>query len=303
MSSRSEVVLKDAVVILTGASRGIGPVIAQALAERGAHLVLAARNATELQGVAERLASLNGGSGRVLCVPTDVAVPEQRSELVARTLRELGRIDVLINNAGLEQIEFFEHLSEADTERFVTVNLTAPIQLTRLVLPSMLERGSGHIVNIASVASFGAAAFGETYGATKAGLLGFTRSLRASLKTLDRSVSASAVCPGFIESAGMFADAQAAHAVRAPAILGTCTPEAVAASVVSAIENDEPESIVTRRPMRLMLAVGLLFPRLLERLTLRLGVNAMFLQIARAEQERRLSVVSGDERPAKAKAG
>jgi hypothetical protein len=98
----------------------------------------------------------------------------------------------------------------------------------------------------------------------------------------------------------MFADVQAAHAVRAPAILGTCTPEAVAESVVSAIKSDEPEVIVTRRPMRLMFAIGTLFPRLVERLALRLGVNAMFLQIARAEHERRLAVVAEAERAAKA---
>lgn len=276
-SSAARVKISGSVAVLTGASRGLGPVIGEALAKRGANLVLAARNASELDAVAERLRSLGG---RVIAVPTDIAVPEQLRALVARAQAEFGRIDLLINNAALEQVDFFEHLSEAQTEQYVTVNLTAPLQLTRLVLPGMLERGTGHIVNIASVAGYGAAAFGETYGATKAGLVGFTRSLRASLQTQGKAVSASVICPGFVASAGMFADMQAAHAVSAPQIMGTCTPEAVARAVLSSIEHDSPETFVGQRPLRLMFAMGLLFPRLMEVLTLKLGVNNMFLQAA-----------------------
>ncbi|MEY4576024.1 MAG: hypothetical protein RL701_727 [Pseudomonadota bacterium] len=278
--------------VVTGASRGIGPILAETLARRGTHLVLAARNAAELETVAERLRQLGV---RVLAVPTDVAVPEQRATLVARALAEFGRIDLLVNNAGLEQVEFFERMTEAQTDRHLTVNLTAPIQLTRLVLPGMLERETGHIVNIASVAGFGAAAFGETYGATKAGLVGFTRSLRASLKTLDRKVSASVVCPGFIASAGMFADMQAAHAVKAPPIMGTCTPQAVADAMITAIERDEPDCFVGKRPLRLFFAVGLLFPRLIERLSLALGVNSLFLQAAQATQDAKALPVAKSE--------
>jgi short-subunit dehydrogenase len=280
MPKRTAVALSGAVVVVTGASRGLGPILAEALARRGAQLVLAARNGIELEDVAERLRALGG---RVLTVPTDVADRAQLAQLVARANAEFGRIDVLVNNAALEQVSFFEQLSEAETDKFIMVNLTAPVQLTRLVLPGMLERGSGHVVNIASIAGFGAAAFGETYGATKAGLIGFTRSLRASLQTLGSPVSASVICPGFISDAGMYADLQAAHAVRAPGILGTCTPQAVADSMLRAIERDLPESLVSRRPLRLMLAVGVLFPRLLERLTLRLGVNTMFLQAVQSK--------------------
>ena len=279
--SRERLELRGAVALITGASRGIGPLLAEALARRGTHLVLAARNAAELAQVAERLAGLGV---RVLAVPTDVADSAQRAALVRRAEAELGPIDVLVNNAGLEQLCFFETLSEADIARYTEVNLTAPMQLTRLVLPGMLARQRGHVVNIASVAGFGAAAFGETYGATKAGLVGFTRSLRASLKTQGSAVSASAVCPGFISQAGMFADIQAAHGVKAPWILGTCTPEAVARALMRVIDRDEPERFVGERPLRFFFSVGLLLPRLMEGLSLLLGVNTMFLQAARAAQ-------------------
>jgi short-subunit dehydrogenase len=271
------------VALVTGASRGIGPVLAEALAHRGADLVLAARNAAELEQVAERL---RAHGGRVLAVPTDLAVSAERVELVQRAHAELGGIDLLVNNAGLEQLCFFETLSEEDVARYTEVNLTAPMQLTRLVLPGMQSRGRGHVVNIASIAGFGAAAFGETYGATKAGLVGFTRSLRASLKTQGSQVSASALCPGFISQAGMFADIQAAHGVKAPWILGTCTPQAVARALLRVVDRDEPERLIGDRPLRLFFAVGLLFPRLIEQLTLLFGVNAMFLQAARAAEAR-----------------
>jgi short-subunit dehydrogenase len=275
--------LRGAVALVTGASRGIGPVLAEALAHRGADLVLAARNAVELEQVAERL---RAHGGRVLAVPTDLAVSAERVELVQRAHAELGGIDLLVNNAGLEQLCFFETLSEEDVARYTEVNLTAPMQLTRLVLPGMQARGRGHVVNIASIAGFGAAAFGETYGATKAGLVGFTRSLRASLKTQGSQVSASALCPGFISQAGMFADIQAAHGVKAPWILGTCTPQAVARALLRVVDRDEPERLIGDRPLRLFFAVGLLFPRLIEQLTLLFGVNAMFLQAARAAEAR-----------------
>jgi short-subunit dehydrogenase len=281
MSHATPVQLSGAVALITGASRGIGPVLADALARRGVNLVLAARNPQELQAAAERLRS---HGVQVIAVPTDLAVRPQLHALVARAHAELGRVDILVNNAGLEQVCRFDTLSEQDADQFVEVNLTAPIQLTRLLLPGMLARGSGHIVNIASVASFGGAAFGETYGATKAGLLGFTRSLRASLKTLDSPVSASAVCPGFISDSGMYADLQAAHAIQAPSLVGTCSPQEVAAAMLYAIERDAPEVIVGRRPLRLMFAVGTLLPRLMEWVALRAGVNKMFLEAVRSAE-------------------
>jgi short-subunit dehydrogenase len=249
MTHTTPIQLAGAVALVTGASRGIGPVLAEALARRGVNLVLAARNQGELQAVAEKL---RAHGVRVVAVPTDLADRPQLHALVARAVLELGRIDILVNNAGLEQICRFDRLSESDADQFIEVNLSAPIQLSRLVLPGMLERGVGRIINIASVAGLGPAAFGETYGATKAGLLGFTRSLRASLKTLKSPVSVSAICPGFISDSGMFADLQAAHALKAPALLGTCTPDEVAAAVLRAIERDEPELIVAHRPLRLM---------------------------------------------------
>jgi short-subunit dehydrogenase len=281
---RARLQVAGAAVLLTGASRGLGPVIADVFARRGARLALAARNGVELERVA---ASLRELGAEVITVPTDVAERAQLEHLVARTNEAFGRIDVLVNNAGIEQVCFYESLELDEIAHYIAVNLTAPLSLSRLVLPGMQARGMGHIVNMASVAGFGAAAFGETYGATKAGLLGFTRSLRASLKTLDSPVSASVVCPSFVAEAGMFADLKNAHAIEAPPILGTCTPHAVADAVLRVIERDEPEVFVGRRPLRVMFSGAVMFPRLLEWLSLKLGVNRMFLRAAREHEEKR----------------
>ena len=99
-------------------------------------------------------------------------------------------------------------------------------------------------------------------------------------------MSTSVICPAFISQAGMFADIQAAHGVKAPWILGTCTPEAVARALVRAVDRDQPESFVAERPVGLFFAIGLLFPRILEQLTLLFGVNDMFLQAAKSARQK-----------------
>ena len=278
--------LASSIALVTGASRGIGPVLAEALARRGCHLALAARDAAKLAEVAEQLRPLGV---RVLTIPTDLNDRAQLHALLSRVQTELGEIDVLVNNAAQEQVWRLEQLTEADIDGYMALNLTAPMQLTRLILPSMLARGRGHVVNVSSTASFGAAAFGETYGASKAGLLGFTRSLRASLKTLDHPVSASVICPGFIADLGMYADMREASGVSAPALLGTCTSGEVATAMIQAIEHDEPELIVGRRMQRLVIAIGTLLPRLMERGTMLFGINHMFLRVLRSGEARAAS--------------
>ena len=163
----------------------------------------------------------------------------------------------------------------------MAVNLTAPMLLARLLLPSMLAANRGHIVNIASLAGLGAAAFSEPYGATKHGLVGFTRALRASLQTRGSAVSASVICPGFVSDAGMYHDMHTHEGVVAPRTMGTCTPEAVAAAALRAIERDEPEVIVNGKAVRHLLALGVAFPRLVERLAKRLHVHELFHELAR----------------------
>ncbi|MFN8454008.1 MAG: SDR family NAD(P)-dependent oxidoreductase [Anaerolineae bacterium] len=187
--------------LLTGGSRGIGPAIAQALARKGVNLALVARSAEQLAAVAQEV-SLRGV--RAVPIPADISDPAARSALLTRAEAELGPLDLLINNAAIEQVSPFVRQETQDIGRIIETNLTAPMVLTRLVLPGMLQRGRGHIVNIASIAGKKAPPYNAVYGATKAGLIEWTGGLRGELE--GTGVSASVVCPGFIAEAVMFVD-------------------------------------------------------------------------------------------------
>jgi short-subunit dehydrogenase len=251
--------LSAANVLLTGASRGLGRHIALALHATGAQLHLVARSQADLDNVA---AECPGATTHALDV-TD------RAALQALT-RELP-VDVLVNNAGIELVAYFHELPLDEMQRILDVNLVAALTATRLVLPGMVARGRGHVVNIASLAGKSGPPLAETYAATKAGLIAFTQSLRASYA--GTGVSASVVCPGFIRGEGMFADRVARNHGKPPALVGSSPPEQVGAAVVRAITKDEPELYVTPTPARLFAAIGALQPRfpgwLLRRLHLR----------------------------------
>lgn len=245
--------------LVTGASHGLGTYIARALAAERMNVVLAARSASELDTLA---AELRKTGVQALPVPTNLAEAGAPKRLVNAAYNQFGAVDVLVNNAGVFLPKAFHDHDAAELEHHVRVNLVAPLVLTALVLPEMLLRGRGHIVNLGSLAGKAPPGFVEPYAATKAALIAFAAALRASYRS--RGVSASAVTPGFVTEAGMYRTLQETTHVSAPRWLGTSTPEHVARAVVRAIKQDLPEVIVNPRPMRLILAFQQLFPRLAD---------------------------------------
>jgi len=243
--------LKDMAVLLTGGSRGLGPIVAEALAKRGANIALAARSKSGLDDVATRLKKMGVNT---LVMPVDISQELQREKLVADVLEEFGKIDMLINNAGLETEGSYTELSWASIKETVEVNLLAPMALTHLVLPGMLERKAGHIVNIASIAAKSGAPYAATYSGTKAGLAEWTRALR--LELADTGVHFSTIFPGYVRDVGMFAK----FGVRAPWIVGSCGPSQVAKAVVDSIEKGQTERIINSRPLRYSFMLNELSP-------------------------------------------
>ncbi len=238
-------------VILTGASQGIGPYIARVLSAEGANLVLAARSTEALESLAESLR----GPGSVTVITTDINEAAQRLNLLRRTRSDVGAIDILINNAGIEEIVAFDHQDPAMIPAIINTNVIAPMLLAREVLPAMLERGRGKIVNVASLAGRAGMPYGAVYSGSKAALAEWSISLHAEVR--ERGVQVSAVCPGFVSTAGM-------HARKnkpAPGTLGEVTPEAVASAVLRAIATGHPEILVSARPIRLLMALKALAPR------------------------------------------
>lgn len=267
------------VAVVTGASRGIGTLIARAIADRGLHVVLAARSAEPLLELA---AELVDRGVRAITVPADIATACGRAHLVDSAMAAFGSIDLLVNNAGVEAWAHFDRLDADELDRLVAVNLTAPMDLARRVLPGMLTRGRGHIVNIASLAGLGPVADGEPYSATKHGVVGFTKSLRASLQRRGAPVSASCICPGLVADVGMFADASKETPLRAPAVQGVARPEAVVRAVLRSVERDLPQVVVNPGAPSLLLAIALVFPRLGEWLGHRLGIHEVYPKVAAA---------------------
>jgi short-subunit dehydrogenase len=245
--------LKDRVVLITGASRGIGPIVAEALARRGAAVALAARSESGLQKVA---AGLNERGARTLIIPVDLRQPSQREELIQTVLKQYGNIDVLVNNAGLETEGAYAELEWSAIRETIEVNLIAPMALTRLVLPEMLRKKSGQVVNIASIAAKSGAPYAATYSGTKAGLAEWTRALR--LELAGTGVHLSTIFPGYVRQVGMFAK----FGLQSPWIVGSCSPSQVAEAVVHAIEKRRRERIINSRPLRYSFVLNEVSPRI-----------------------------------------
>ncbi len=161
-------------VLITGASRGIGEQLALEFAGAGARVALVARSEAPLKELATRL----GGTAH----PADLADPDQVHGLLGLVENDGGPIDILVNNAALDYTGAFLEMGNADIATLVQVNLTAPIQLSRQAIASMLRRGGGHIVNISSMGGTNALPGVITYSASKAGLSHFTAGLRVELK-------------------------------------------------------------------------------------------------------------------------
>jgi len=219
--------------LVTGASHGLGPYIAHALAAKGMQLVLAARSAAELDALA---AELRKNGREALPVPADLAQASDRERLVTAAHNQFGAVDVLVNNAGVFFPKSFHRSSAQELEHTVAVNLVAPLVLSALVLPGMLERARGHIVNLGSLAGRIPPGYTECYAATKAALIAFSAALRASYRS--NGVSASAVTPGFVTEAGMYRVQHDATQLSAPRWLGTSRPDDVARAVIALLEND-----------------------------------------------------------------
>lgn len=261
-------------VLLTGASGGLGNYFADALAEFKVKLALVAYPGAELEALCHRVRQ-RGAEAAFL--PADLRDPAQRLAVMDFVHKEFGEIDILVNNAGVELTSAYHELTEAKIEEILRVNLEAPMVLTRLVLPEMLRRGRGHVVNVSSLAGKAGPAYQEPYAAGKAGLIAFTSSLRATYR--GSGVSASVLCPGFVE-AGIYQNIRQRTGCSAPMLLGTSKPETVVRALIRAIQADLPEVIINPLPVRPLFATSALFPRLGEFLTRQTGAHEFFKRVA-----------------------
>lgn len=239
--------------ILTGATGGIGSALARALARDGLRIALVARRTAELETLAREIIAA-GGEARAY--PTDLLDAEATATMVGAVRTDLGPVGALINNAG---VETFQHFHEADPDgmaRAVALNLTAPLLLTRLVLPDMLST-DGAVVSLASTAGLFGTPNGAVYAATKAGVIAMNRSLRMEYR--GAPVRFTVVSPGFVHGAGMH-EIHKQEVGAAPAAVGGTTIAAVVSAVRDALRRDRVEVVVNSSPLRPLVALAHLLP-------------------------------------------
>jgi short-subunit dehydrogenase len=257
---------------VTGATGGIGGAIARALHARGAQLVLTGRREEQLAALGTSL-----GEGRVELVALDLA----ERDGPARLAEASGAVDVLVANAALPASGRVEDFTPDAIDRALDVNLRAPMQLTRALLPGMLERGRGHIVIVSSLSGKVASVRSGIYSATKFGLRGFAAGLREDVE--QSGIGVTVIFPGFVSDAGFFAES----GVKLPPWVGTRTPEQVAAAVVRGIEQERAELDVAPLGLRVGTRLAELAPVTAARIQRRLGSERIADGLSEAQRNKR----------------
>ena len=245
--------LSGARVLVTGASRGIGEAIARQAASRGAKVIGVARSAGALNDVMQ---AING-----VVYPCDLSEAAQRNDLIGRLEAVHGAIDVVVNNAGVDDTKMFAEASALDVERVITLNQVVPIELMRQAVPLMRSRGRGHVVNISSLAAAGGFAGMTLYCSSKAGLSGFHRVLRHELKGSPVGLGLVEIGPIPTDMLANVKNVRAAermfNRLRRLQLLPEVPRERVARAVCDAIENNTANVCLPKRAKIYPILVGL----------------------------------------------
>ncbi len=257
--------LAGARVLVTGASRGFGVTIAQAIAGRGAHVIITGRTEQALRDVARGIGA-------------DVVVADlaDRSD-VDRLVHDSGEVDVLVANAALPAVGDVGTFSAEEIDRAIAVNLRAPMVLSRLLGDGMASRGRGHVVFVSSVVAMLPTPGLTIYNTTKSALASYGLALRAELAR--HGVGVSVIYPGAISQAGMWADAGLAGPTRSPAQVGR--------AVVRAIEDNRAEVMVAPVGLRLVILAGRAMPRQVSQFSLRMGASKVIDAMVQALGDQR----------------
>lgn len=251
--------LRNQTIIVTGASSGIGKMMALHVARREARVVLAARSATELNELAQ---AINEAGGQALAVPTDVTSAADVQQLIARTVEHFGAVDVLINNAGYGVFAPIEQAEFRDIEGMMNVNYGGTLRCIHAVLPVMRRQGHGHIVTVASVAGLMSTPNMGAYSASKHAVVAAIQALQIEL--MGSPIKCSLICPGPIDTP-FFANADYEQMSRFAKMFGLLDPDDVVQIVAHVVQHPRTLRIIPRT-FHVLAIVYRLFPFLTKRL-------------------------------------
>ena len=280
--------LRDRVAIITGASSGIGRATALAFAREGATTVLASRSREKLNQVADQIRAING---RVLVIPTDVSSREQVNDLIDEASRELGRIDILLNNAGSAHVGPIEDVRfTQDLDKMLSVDFYGAVYGTQAVLPIMKRQGTGHIINMSSVVGYKAFPMFGGYSITMHAIKAFSDALRQELH--GTGIIVTTVHPALTRTA-LFDEVSPADMPPPFRWMIPLTPESVAAGIVGAVHNKRARVVLPFAP-RLMILSDALSARSGD-LTVRRLSNPRFARLIGMYRSRRADASSLEE--------
>lgn len=256
--------LNNTWVVITGASRGIGVTIAEEFAKKKANLILVARSADGLKKTCDQVENLGG---KAHAIPFDLEKISEIEILVEKINKLAPYVDVLVNNAGLEKYCFYTNYKLEDITSILFVNLIAPMELTRLLLPGMLNRRKGHIINISSVAGKLGEIYNTLYDTSKGGIELWTDALRQEL--YKTGVKVSSINPGAVRDAGMIYNI----GVNYPVLVGSCSTSDVANAVIKCTSKFKSRVFVNSLPIKPFIIISVMFPRIADTIFRWLGIT------------------------------
>jgi short-subunit dehydrogenase len=270
--------IDGATAVVTGSSGRIGRAVCDRLAAGGARLVL-----TDLPSPAlgSQRAALEARGVPCVAVEADLSRSNDRARLIEQAGQAFGPVDILVNNAGLGHWAAVQDQSLGEIAYVIEVNLVAALDLARLVLPGMIDRGRGQLVMVSSMVGKRGIPYEAVYSASKAGMIQWSHATR--LEIAASGVGVSVICPGYVSRAGMFARWR--H--PAPGGAGSVTPERVAKAIVDAILRDQQEVLVWPVPPRPLLVLDAISPSIGNWLIRRMGIEGLNRRLAELDDTAR----------------
>jgi short-subunit dehydrogenase len=254
-------ILQGKWVLITGAASGIGQALAQEFSAAGSNIIIVDINE---EGMKNTNSQIEARGGKAICIRADMSKVEEIQSLAVRAVKEAGQIDILVNNAGIAIVSEAQNVTIEEWHKILAINLHGPIFLTHCLLPHMIERRSGHIVNIASIAGLIGIPGFVPYCTTKFGVVGYSEALRVELA--GYGIGVTVICPGFVSTPIIHSALIKGfdQKLRAVPSMATITPQKAAKAIVCGVRRNKAKVLPSTMLVQLVYPLKKIMPGLVE---------------------------------------